>query len=44
MGIFWEMTVHKGYARYLVSEMGVFSGIVYLLLAAMFWRHMQKRA
>jgi uncharacterized protein len=39
MGIFWEMTVHKGYAGYLVSEMGVFSGIVYLLFALMFWRH-----
>ena len=38
MGIFWEMTVHKGYSGYLVSETGVFLGIVYIIIAVIFWR------
>ena len=38
MGIFNEMTVNKGYARYLVSETGVFLGIVYVLIAVGFWK------
>lgn len=38
MGMFWEMTVHQGYAGYLVSESGVFVGIVYVIVAILFWR------
>jgi membrane protease YdiL (CAAX protease family) len=38
MGIFYEMTVKKGYAGYLVSETGVFLGIVYIIVAIIFWR------
>jgi len=38
MGIFWEMTVHKGYAGYLVSESGVLLGIVYMMMAVLFWK------
>ena len=38
MGIFYEMTVKKGYAGYLVSETGVFLGIVYIIIAVIFWR------
>jgi len=44
MGIFYEMTVRKGYAAYLVSESGVFLGLVYVLIAAWFWRMMRARA
>jgi len=44
MGIFWEMTVHKGYAGYLVSETGVFLGIVYLIVAVIFWKSQMKKA
>lgn len=44
MGIFWEMTVHKGYAGYLVSETGVFLGIVYLIVAVIFWKNQMKKA
>jgi membrane protease YdiL (CAAX protease family) len=43
MGMFWEMTVHKGYAGYLVSESGVFVGVVYAVVAVFFWT-MQGRA
>lgn len=38
MGMFWEMTVHQGYAGYLVSESGVFVGVVYMIIAILFWR------
>ncbi len=38
MGMFWEMTVHQGYAGYLVSESGVSVGIVYVIVAILFWR------
>jgi membrane protease YdiL (CAAX protease family) len=43
MGIFYEMTVKKGYAGYLVSETGVFLGIVYLIIAVIFWRFIIKK-
>ena len=36
MGMFMEMTADKGYARYLVSETGVFLGIVYITVALLF--------
>jgi membrane protease YdiL (CAAX protease family) len=42
MGIFYEMTVKKGYAGYLVSETGVFLGIVYIIIAVIFWRNQLK--
>ena len=38
MGMFWEMTVHKGYANYLLSESGVFVGVVYVIIAVLFWK------
>ena len=38
MGIFWEMTVKQRYSGYLVSETGVFLGIVYIIIAVIFWR------
>ncbi|MFC2093056.1 CPBP family intramembrane glutamic endopeptidase [Bacteroidota bacterium] len=38
MGIFYEMTVKQGYSGYLVSETGVFLGIVYIIIAVIFWR------
>jgi membrane protease YdiL (CAAX protease family) len=38
MGIFYEMTVKHKYAGYLVSESGVFLGIVYIIIAVIFWR------
>ena len=38
MGMFYDMTVKRGYAGYLVSETGVFLGLVYLLIAVIFWR------
>lgn len=45
MGIFWEMTVQKGYAGYLVSETGIFVGLVYIIAAVLFWKsQMQKVA
>ena len=39
MGIFWEMTVHQGYAGYLISETGIFVGLVYILVAVLFWKN-----
>jgi len=38
MGMFLEMTVDKGYTKYLVSETGVFLGVVYILVAILFWK------
>jgi membrane protease YdiL (CAAX protease family) len=38
MGIFYEMTVKKGYAGYLVSETGLLLGIIYIIIAVIFWR------
>jgi len=38
MGIFYDMTVKQGYAGYLVSETGIFLGIVYIVIAVIFWR------
>ena len=36
MGMFWEMTVHKGFAAYIVSETGILTGIVCLSTALLF--------
>jgi membrane protease YdiL (CAAX protease family) len=44
MGIFYEMTVRKGYASYLVSETGVFLGVVYILIAVLFWKIQFKKS
>ena len=38
MGSFWTLTAHEGYANYLVSETGVFLGIVYIMVAIIFWK------
>lgn len=38
MGMFWEMTVHKGFAAYIVSETGILTGIVCILAAFTFWK------
>ena len=43
MSIFWEMTVKKGYAGYLVSEKGVFLGIIYIIIAIIFWKYQMKK-
>jgi membrane protease YdiL (CAAX protease family) len=42
MGMFYEMTVHKGYAAYIVSETGIFAGIVYITIALIFWKLQPK--
>ncbi len=36
MGMFWEMTVHKGFAAYIVSETGILTGIVCISAALLF--------
>jgi len=36
------MTVHEEYAAYLVSETGVFLGIIYLIVAVIFWKYQTK--
>lgn len=42
MGISWEMTVHKGYAAYILSETGILTGIVCVLVAIVFWKMQMK--
>jgi len=36
MGAFWEMTVHQGNAAYIVSETGIFTGIICLIFSLAF--------
>jgi membrane protease YdiL (CAAX protease family) len=43
MGIFYEMTVRKDYAAYIVSETGIFTGIVCIAVAIAFWKVMIKK-
>ena len=43
MGIFYEMTVKQEYAGYLVFETGVFLGIVYIIIAVIFWKNQMKK-
>ena len=43
MGSFWTLTAHEGYANYLVSETGVFLGIVYIIVAVLFWKNQMKK-
>lgn len=38
MGLFWEMTVHKDYAAYFVSETGILTGIVCLIVSFLFMK------
>ncbi len=38
MGIFWEMTFHKGYTEYFVSETGILTGVACVFVAVMFWK------
>lgn len=42
MGVFWEMTVQKGFAAYIVSETGIFTGAAYILIAIIFWKMQMK--
>ena len=37
MGIFFDLTVKKGYAGYLVSETGIITGVVYAIVAIVLW-------
>lgn len=41
MGIFHDLTLKEGYASYLVSETGVFLGIIYLIVALVFWKRIK---
>lgn len=41
MGIFHDLTVKEGYASYLVSETGIFLGIVYVIVAIIFCKKMK---
>jgi membrane protease YdiL (CAAX protease family) len=43
MGIFHDLTVKKGYADYLISETGVFMGIVYIIVAIIFWKNQMTK-
>ena len=43
MGLFYAMTVRKDYAAYIVSETGIFTGIICLAVAIAFWRVMIKK-
>lgn len=43
MGIFFEMTVRKDYAAYIVSETGIFTGIVCLAVALAFMKLMMNK-
>jgi uncharacterized protein len=38
MGLFWEMTAHKGYAAYLLSETGAISSLAFAGVALLVWR------
>jgi len=42
MGMFLEMSVKKEYTNYFVSETGLFLGVIYILIALVFWK-MQSR-
>jgi membrane protease YdiL (CAAX protease family) len=38
MGMFFDMTVKDGFSAYLVSETGIFLGLVYLTAGILFWK------
>jgi membrane protease YdiL (CAAX protease family) len=41
MEIFYNLTVKEEYASYLVSETGIILGIVYIIVAMIFWKKMK---
>lgn len=43
MGMFWEMTVHKGFAAYIVSETGILTGIVCISAALLFLKFQRRK-
>jgi membrane protease YdiL (CAAX protease family) len=43
MGIFHDITVKKEYIDYLISETGMFMGIVYIIVAIIFWKNQMKK-
>ncbi len=43
MGVFLEMSVRKEYTTYLVSETGLFLGIIYILVALGFYKMLCKK-
>jgi len=43
MGIFWEMTVQEGYAAYFVSETGILTGFVYVIIAVAFYKFQMRK-
>ena len=43
MGAFWTLTVHKGFANYFVSESGVLLGVIYIIVAVLFWKFLMKK-
>jgi uncharacterized protein len=43
MGVFFDLTEKKGYAGYIVSETGIFTGIVYITIAIIFWKIQSKK-
>ena len=42
--MFFDLTVKKGYAGYIVSETGIFTGVVYIIVAILFWKNQMKKA
>jgi membrane protease YdiL (CAAX protease family) len=44
MSMFWEMTVRKGIASYLVSETGIVIAIIYIGVAVLLWRIQVKKS
>ena len=42
MGMFYEMTVHQGYTAYIVSETGILTGVICILVALIF-RKLHKK-
>ena len=43
MSMFWEMTVKTKYASYFVSETGIITAIVYLAIAFVFWKLINRK-
>lgn len=43
MGIFHDLTLQEGYADYIVSETGIFTGVVYIAVAVLFWKYRMQR-
>ena len=42
MGMFFDLTVKKDYTGYIVSETGIFTGVVYIILVLLFWNNQMK--